>query len=321
MERPNQVIQENIQNKIKNKTTLDKIVKVAFTLIGLLCASVIVVVVIFILIRGLQPFINTYTIDGVEYRVDFWKFLFGNTYFTYPNIYGVGYIIINTIYITLLSLVIAVPVSVLSALFIVRIAPKKVGKVLNAVIELLASVPSVIYGVFGAGVITTIVKTISSWFNYQSAGGVSTLSTVLVLAIMIIPTITMISCTSIKACKEDYIKGSLALGASNTYTNFHVVLTSAKSGIFSGIILGVGRALGEATAVSMVAGNAGNGPTFNLFDITKTLTSTMLQGFSETSGLDYDIKFSVGIVLMVVILVTNLLLNLLKKKIGGSYDK
>lgn len=319
MERPNQIIKENIDKKIKRKTTLDKIIKVAFTLVGLLCASVIIVVIIFILIKGLQPFINTYTIDGVEYRVDFFKFLFGNTWFNYPNVYGAGYIILNTIFITLLSLVIAVPISILSALFIVRIAPKCISKILNAIIELLSSVPSVIYGVFGAGVITNIVKTISSWFNYQSAGGVSTLSTVLVLAIMIIPTITMISITSIKAIKEDYIKGSLALGASSTYTNFHVVLTSAKGGIFSGIILGVGRALGEATAVSMVAGNASNGPTFNPFDITKTLTSTMLQGFSETSGLDYDIKFSVGILLIFVILVTNLLLNLVKKKIGGNY--
>ncbi len=115
---------------------------------------------------------------------------------------------------------------------------------------------------------------------------------------------------------DDLIKGSLALGASQTQTNFKLVLTSAKSGIFSGIILGVGRALGEATAVSMVAGNADVGPTFNLFDTTRTLTTTMLQGFQETTGLNYDIRFSVGVVLIVIILGTNIILNIAKKKIG-----
>jgi phosphate transport system permease protein len=142
------------------------------------------------------------------------------------------------------------------------------------------------------------------------------MSTVLVLAIMILPTITMLSVTSINAVNKNIIHGSLALGASPTQTNFKVVLTSAKSGIFSGIILGVGRALGEATAISMVIGNRGNGPTFNLFDTSRTLTSTMLMGLKETTGLDYDIRFSVGIVLIIIILLTNLILNIIKSRIG-----
>ena len=107
----------------------------------------------------------------------------------------------------------------------------------------------------------------------------------------------MISITSIKSVKEDFIKGSLALGASKTQTNFKVVLTSAKSGIFSGIILGVGRALGEATAV------------------------TMLANMQETSGLSYDIRFSVGVILIIIILITNLLLNFIKQKVGNNYAK
>ena len=109
----------------------------------------------------------------------------------------------------------------------------------------------------------------------------------------------------------------MALGATKTQTNFKVVLTSAKSGIFAGAILGLGRAFGEATAVSMVAGNKLYGPTFNLFDITRTLTSTMLAGLKETSGLDYDIRFSVGIVLLVVIFVSNFILNKVKDKVGN----
>ena len=111
--------------------------------------------------------------------------------------------------------------------------------------------------------------------------------------------------------------GSLALGASRTQTNFKVVLSAAKSGIFAGLVLGLGRAFGEATAVSMVAGNAMTGPTWNLFDITRTLTSTMLSGLKETTGLDYDIRFSVGIILMIIVLLTNLAIQYIKRKIGG----
>ena len=114
---------------------------------------------------------------------------------------------------------------------------------------------------------------------------------------------------------------SLALGASRTQTNFKVVLTSAKSGIFAGLVLGLGRAFGEATAVSMVAGNAQSGPTWNLFLPTRTLTSTMLSGLKETTGLDYDIRFSVGIVLMIIVIITNLSIQVAKNKTGGLKDE
>lgn len=303
--------------RIKNKTIVDKIVKGFFLGITMICSAIIVIIVVFIFIKGISPFIKDYNIGGEMYRVNLFTFLTGDTWFKTPNVYGAGFIVINTIYIVFLAILVAVPVSVLTALFISKIAPKFVGTVIGYVIEILASIPSIIYGIFGLGVITRLVERLSLVFNYQSAGGMSTLSTVLVLAIMIIPTVTMISLTSINAVRNNIIHGSLALGASVTQTNFKVVLTSAKSGIFSGIILGVGRALGEATAVSMVAGNSGSGPIFNLFDTTRTLTSTMLLGLKETSGLDYDIRFSVGILLIAVILISNILLNLVKRKIGA----
>ena len=207
----------------------------------------------------------------------------------------------------------AIPISILTALFIAKIAPKKISTILSYIIELLSSIPSVIYGMFGMGVVTKIVKALSNFFGYQSAGGLSVLTVAIVLAIMIIPTITMISVSSIQAVKKAYIEGSLALGASITQTNFKIVLSSAKNGIFSGVILGIGRALGEATAVSMVAGNPSSGPNFHPFEATKT--STMLQGLTEAEGLEYDIRFSVGIVLIMLILGSNLLLNLIKRRI------
>ncbi|MEA4822286.1 MAG: phosphate ABC transporter permease subunit PstC, partial [Erysipelotrichales bacterium] len=271
-------------NNIKHRAINDKITKAIFMAITVLCALVIVLIVIFVFIKGISPFINDYIINGVAYRVNFWEFLRRDFWFEPPNIYGAGFIVINTMYVTFLALLIAVPASVFTSLFISKIAPKKIGAIVSYIIELLASIPSIIYGLFGVGIITKIVKFFAGLVNYQSAGGISTLATILVLAIMIIPTITMLSTTSINAVKKDIINGSLALGASVTQTNFKVVLTSAKSGIFAGVILGVGRALGEATAISMVAGNAGGGPTFNLFDTTRTLTTTMLLGLKETLG-------------------------------------
>jgi phosphate transport system permease protein len=174
----------------------------------------------------------------------------------------------------------------------------------------------VVYGVFAAGSITVLVKNLAALFAIKTAGGSSLLAVMLLLAIMIYPTITSLAITSIQAVPEDLEQASLALGATKTQTNFKIVLASAKSGIFAGAILGLGRAFGEATAVSMVAGNKLFGPTFNLFDITRTLTSTILTGLKETTGVDYDIRFSAGIVLMAVILISNLSINFVKNRIG-----
>ena len=233
------------------------------------------------------------------------------------GIYGAGFIIINTLITSFGALIISFPISVLTALFIVKIAPKWLAKIMTAIVEMLASIPSVVYGVFAAGAITTMVVALAGAFGMTTAGGNSLLAVILLLAIMIFPTITSMSITAISSVDRALEEGSLALGATKTQTNFKVVLIAAKSGIFAGAILGIGRAFGEATAVAMVAGNKMFGPTFDLFDITRTLTSTMLSGLKETTGLDYDIRFSVGLVLMVVILVSNFLLNLAKKKVGN----
>ena len=211
----------------------------------------------------------------------------------------------------------SLPIGVLTALFIAKIAPKKLAEFLRTIVELLASIPSIVYGLFGSGVILSFVYNLADLFGVQSKGGNSVLATVLVLALMTLPTITAVSEVAIRSVRKDIEEGSLALGATRTQTNFKVVLASAKSGIFAAAILGIGRSLGEATAVSLVAGNAQSGPNFGIFDITSTLTSTMLKGLKETTGIDYDIRFSVGIILMVVILLTNFILNAVKKRVGN----
>jgi len=305
-------ITRSISNKFR-KRTADKLANLLLLIPTIISASFVIFIIIFVNERGITPFLAArYGAD----KVSLLRFLMGTTWFVPPNQYGIFFIVINTLYVVLMAAAISVPVSVITAMFIAKMTNSRIGGFFQTIVELLAAIPSIIYGVFGLGIISKLVIRIAFVFNMQTAGGISSLSTVLVLAIMIFPTITLISITAFRSVDPDLEKSSLALGATKIQTLFRVSLVSAKSGIFTGIILGIGRALGEATAVSMVAGNAGSGPTFDLFQTTRTLTSTMLLGLKETSGLDYDIRFSVGIVLIVVIVCSNLILNYIKKRVG-----
>jgi phosphate transport system permease protein len=313
-----QLIQSPQLKLNKKKKMKDRMVKTILLIFTLLSSSFIFVVAGTILIKGVTPFITENSGLG---RVPLLSFLTGDTWLIgeafNSNLYSVGFIILSTLMIALLSLVISFPIGVLTALFIAKVAPKKLANTLRTVIELLASIPSIIYGLFGSGIILSFVYNLSAAFGYQSKGGNSMLASILVLSMMTIPTITSISEVAIRSVDKKLEEGSLALGASKTQTHFKVVLFAAKSGIFTSAILGIGRALGEATAVSLVAGGRRSGFSFNLLDTTSTLTTIMLEGMKETTGLDYDIRFSVGIVLIVVIILTNLILNWIKRKVGN----
>ena len=298
----------------KRNKSIDKFFHGFFMAMAILSASFIVIIVLFVFTKGISPFL-----PGYEYgQVNLFDFLTGSTYRQDQGVYGVGFIIINTLVCSFLALLISFPISILTALFIAKVAPKKLGNIMQSIVELLASVPSVVYGVFASGVITVGVRMIAESLGISTFGGSSMLAVIILLAIMIFPTLTSMATTAIRAVDKDLEQASLALGATKTQTNFKIVLTAAKSGIFAGAILGLGRAFGEATAVAMVAGNKLFGPTFNPFDITRTLTSTMLVGLKETTGLDYDIRFSVGLVLIAVIFFSNFILNMVKKRIGRN---
>ncbi len=284
-----------------------------FKICGAIAAFMIVLIFIFVLQRGVQVFLPAYEHGQISLP----DFLTGMVWRQDQGVYGILFIVVNTLTTALLAAMLSFPLAVLTALFIVKIVPKRLRQIFITTVELLAAIPSVVYGVFAAGAITQLVMKIATFFGYTTRGGISALSVVLLLAIMIFPTICVLSITAISSVDQKLELGSLALGASQTQTNFKVVLTAAKSGIFAGLVLGLGRAFGEATAVSMVAGNAMTGPTRNIFDTTRTLTSTMLAGMHETTGLDYDIRYSAGIVLMIVILASNRLIHLVRKKIGG----
>jgi phosphate transport system permease protein len=286
---------------------------------------------VFIAFKGLSPFLLNY--EGYNFQqgtvtldpVNPISFLTGNQWLGgtlgLSSEYGIGFAIINTLIVVFFSIMVSVPISVFTALFIAKVAPKRIASVMRTVVELLASIPSIIYGVFGLGIITQFVVFVSGFFSYQTAAGLSLMSTVIVLSIMILPTITAVSETSIRSVDKTMIDGSLALGASDIQTYMKVVLTAAKSGIFAGIILGVGRALGEATAVALVSGNLFAGIQLNPLGTTATLTSRMLLGIKDTTGIDYDIRFSIGLVLMAVIVITNLTLNFVMKRLGGMHEQ
>lgn len=313
------------KENIEKKNRADRINRVYFLTNALLSASFIILIIFFVVGKGIQPFISTSYSNvfgtGTLDPVNFFDFISKDMWLDGPvgesSNYGIGFAIINTLVAVFWALLLSVPVALFTSLFIAMIAPKFLANILRQVVELLAAIPSIIYGVFGLGVIAPYVADLAISLGYQTSAGLSLMTTSLVLAIMILPTMTAVSETAIRSVSRPLIEGSLALGATEMQTYFKVVVSAAKSGIFAGIILGVGRALGEATAVAMVSGNLFSGLTFMPFDTTTTLTSRMLLGIKETTGMDYDIRFSVGVVLMGVIIITNVLLRLIMKRVGN----
>ena len=295
----------------KKKETMDKIVQKVFFLFALLSASFVIFIIVFIAIKGIYPFIHNYSVNSETIvKQDFTSF-FINSRWLYDGTGGMVYLLLTTLYTTLLSLIISVPTSILTSLFIVKIVHKKLKPVLKTSIELLASIPSVIFGLFGKGIICPLINNM----GVETFGGRSILAGTIVLALMTIPTITMLSISAIEAVDHRLIEASLSLGASKAQTNIKIVLTTAESGIFAGIILGIGRALGEATAIQMVIGNNNLGQGFyNIFNPGNTLTSAMLSGIGEASGIGYDVRFSLGLILILVIFLISSLLNFVKKE-------
>lgn len=311
--------------KPNQKQVMSYIAKSLLLFATLLSASAIILIVYQLADRGLRPLFGSYTVDGYEnIRLNIKYFFTGMEYIGYIKdfngggvfeaAYGIGYLIINTIFNVGLSLLLAAPIGILTAVFIVKMAPNKVGQVLQVIIEMLAAIPSVVIGMFGQGLISGFIKVVT-----PVTGNFSLLNTIFVLTIMILPTITMMAMTSLRAIPRSIEEGSLALGATETQTMFKVVLPAAKSGIFAGIILAIGRALGEASAVSLVAGGSGSGPNLNIFGRTNTISSRILMGFKEVSegSLDFEIRFTMGLVLIIVILFFNIVLNAIKNRVAN----
>ncbi|NTW70620.1 MAG: phosphate ABC transporter permease subunit PstC [Eubacteriaceae bacterium] len=260
----------------------------------------------FVFYRGLKPFV------GGDHGYSLFQFLSGTEWRPGKNTFGILYMIIGSIFATFGAILIGVPIGLMTAVFIAELAPPSLTKIVRPAVELLAGIPSVLYGVFGLGVIVNVLK------NYSpTAQGQSLIAVIFVLTVMILPTVISISETALRAVPKAYKDGSLALGASKIQTIFKIMIPAAKSGIMAGVVLGIGRAIGETMAVMLVAGNPIAGIPTSLWDKIRPLTTNIALEMGYASGLHQDLLFSTGVVLFVFIMVINLILNsLIRKKIG-----
>lgn len=303
----------------KKNLSRDKLVQMGLLVASLLSILFVGMIVFEMVVKGATPFLPSYTVSGHPYPVSLATFLTGsrwvidriNSYY----LFGAGFLIFNTIYTVMIAITLSFPLALFSSLYIVKMANKWMKRLMETAIEMLAAIPSIIYGVFGSTQLVLLVRNLGDWLGISTAGGLSILATSLTLAVMITPTLASVMMVAIKAVDPSIENASVALGASKIQTLIKVDIPAARSGIFAGVILGVGRALGEATAVAMVSGNANFGPSFNLFSITSTLASKMLVGIKEASGVTYDIRFSLGLVLIILLFSTNLILSAVKKKV------
>ncbi len=235
--------------------------------------------------------------------------------------FGILYIILTSIFGTALAVLLGVPIGVLTAVFLAEAAPPKLSRLVRPAVELLAGIPSVVYGLVGLLILNPLMYKLELFVfkgssTHQWTGGSNLLCAVLVLAVMILPTVINISESALRAVPRDYRMTSLALGATKMQTIFRVVLPAAKSGIATGIVLGIGRAIGEAMAICMVAGNSVNMPL--PFNSVRFLTTAMVSEMSYSSGLHREVLFTIGLVLFIFIMIINLILNRVMKK-GAQY--
>ena len=298
-----------MKNENLGQATLDK----AFNIIFLTCACVAIIAVfsitIFIFAKGVQPFIP----GNAEGNYSLWEFLTGTYWKPSNNVYGIGYMIVASVFATIGALLIGVPISLLTSIFIAEIAPKKVASIVRSIIELLASIPSVLYGVFGYEIIVRFVRSISP-YNV----GDSMLSVILILSIMILPTIVSISESAIRAVPKAYKEAAYGLGATKTEVIFKTILPAGKSGILTAVVLGIGRAIGETMAVILVAGNPEGNLPRTIFDQVRLITNNIVLEQGYASGLHEEMLFATGVVLFAFIIIVNITLNKIQKGIGET---
>lgn len=289
----------------KKRTFYENFFHRLFMAAALFSVVCVVAIIILIFTRGSRPFM-TGNVYGTYHFFDFltgtfWRPAFGE--------FGVGYMIFGSLFATLGAILLGVPIGILTAVFIVEIAPKPIAKIMQPTVELLAAIPSVLYGVFGFAVIVPMLNNIS-----PNPTGHSLLAVILVLTIMVLPSIVAISVTSLRAVPKHYKENSLALGASRIQTIFKVLIPSAKSGILTAIILGVGRAIGETMAVILVAGNPESGVPTSIFDPVRLLTTNIVLEQGYAAELQEQMLFATVIVLFMFILIINLTLAKIRKK-------
>lgn len=271
--------------------------RAVFALTACVSIAAVVLICVFLFASGI-PTMQT---------VGLGKFLFGMTWAPGQGLYGIFPMIVASIIVTAGAILFGVPLGLLCAVFLARFCPKRLYRVLKPAAELLAGIPSIVYGFFGLVVLVPMMQTLFG----GSGKGILTAS--LMLGIMILPTIINVSEAALRAVPDSYYEGSLALGATHERSVFSAVLPAARSGILAGVILGVGRAIGETMAVAMVAGNQPLLPE-SLTSGVRTLTANIVQEMGYATDLHREVLIACGVVLFIFILIINLCFSALKRR-------
>lgn len=280
------------------KNIKEKVMKLLFFLTALVSIAAVILICIFLFASGI-PAIK---------EIGIFKFLLGTRWKPANNLYGILPMIVGSFYVTAGALIIGVPIGILTAVFMARFAPRSIYAPLKAAVNLMAGIPSVVYGFFGLVVLVPFIR------EAFGGRGMSVLTASVLLGLMILPTIISVSETSIRAVPESYYEGGLALGASHERSVFFTVLPAAKSGIFAGVVLGIGRAVGETMAVMMVAGNQAVIPGSMLSGV-RTLTTNIVLEMGYSTDLHREALIGTAVVLFVFILIINLSLSLFKRRV------
>ena len=283
----------------KTANFIEKAMNTIFTSCGFLAVFFVILITGFLLTSGM-PAIG---------KIGITDFLFGTEWASTASTpsYGILPFILTSVYGTLGAIIIGVPLGLMCAIFVAKMANDKIAKTVRTSVDLLSGIPSVVYGLVGMIIIVPLVR---EAFNLPD--GANLFSAIIVLTVMILPSVISVSETAIRAVPKEYEEASLALGATKTETVFKVIVPAAKSGILTSVVLGIGRSIGEAMAVMMVSGNVANMP--GIFKSVRFLTTTVASEMSYSSGLQREALFSIALVLFVFILIINLVLNLIVKK-------
>ncbi len=277
----------------------ERIIGGIFLILGLITVGFVLLITVYLIISGI-PAIR---------QIGLIQFLFGKTWASTaatPS-FGILPFILTSVYGTAGAILIGVPIGFLTAVYLAKMAPAKVRSVMEAAVSLLAGIPSVVYGLVGMLILVPAIRSV-----FHLSDGSSLLAAIIVLAIMILPSIVKVSMTALSAVPREYEDASLALGATETETYFRVSVPAAKSGIATAVVLGVGRAIGEAMAVMMVSGNAPNMP--SLFQSVRFLTTAVASEMSYSAGLQRQALFSIALVLFLFIMLINAALHFFLKR-------
>ena len=285
----------------QKKQALERTVHGVFLLLGLVTVGCVLLITIYLIVSGI-PAIR---------KIGLVPFLFGkvwaSTSKTNPQ-YGILPFILTSVYGTAGAIVLGVPIGFFTAVYLAKLAPPRLKSILSSAVSLLSGIPSVVYGLVGMLVLVPGIRKL-----FQIPDGASLLAAIIVLAIMILPSIIKVSVTALEAVPKEYEDASLALGATPIETYLRVSVPAARSGIAAAVVLGVGRAIGEAMAVMMVSGNAPNLPT-SIFESVRFLTTAVASEMSYSSGLQQQALFSIALVLFLFIQLINATLNFFLKR-------